>query len=350
MKFLIVAAKTGGHIYPAKVISQELKERGHEIFLLGIGNQIEENAFKDLNSKIYKLKIEGFRGQTNLKKLKVLGQVVINVFKVLGIIKKENIDVMIGFGGFITLPAGIASWLRGKPIFIHEQNAVIGSANKILSKISKKTFIGFPLENSDKDIKTILTGNPIRKINPKKFGSIHESDNQVKIYVTGGSQGSEFINETIPKVLLKLSNNIKIKHQCGKSNLNLVDRLYKSADFDFEVKEFYENPFKEILWSDFVISRAGALTLSEIISLKRGALIIPLPSSIDNHQVLNAESIQRMNLGITHYQEESLEKLVTRLKSIIDNKTYMSWKKLGLDIHINASKMILDIIEDYEFK
>ena len=195
-----------------------------------------------------------------------------------------------------------------------------------------------------------MTGNPIRKINPKKFDSIHESDNQVKIYVTGGSQGSEFINKTIPKVLLKLSNNIKIKHQCGKSNLNLVDRLYKSADFDFEVKEFYENPFKEILWSDFVISRAGALTLSEIISLKRGALIIPLPSSIDNHQVLNAESIQRMNLGITHYQEESLEKLVTRLKSIIDNKTYMSWKKLGLDIHINASKMILDIIEDYEFK
>ena len=111
-----------------------------------------------------------------------------------------------------------------------------------------------------------------------------------------------------------------------------------------------ENPFKEILWSDFVISRAGALTLSEIISLKRGALIIPLPSSIDNHQALNAESIQRMNLGITHYQEESLEKLVTRLKSIIDNKTFMSWKKLGLDIHINASKMILDIIEDYEFK
>ena len=152
MKFLIVAAKTGGHIYPAKVISQELKERGHEIVLLGIGNQIEENAFKDLNSRIYKLKIEGFRGQTNLNKLKVLGQVVINVFKVLGIIKKENIDVMIGFGGFITLPAGIASWFRRKPIFIHEQNAVIGSANKILSKISKKTFNGFPLENTDKYI------------------------------------------------------------------------------------------------------------------------------------------------------------------------------------------------------
>ena len=350
MKFLIVAAKTGGHIFPAKVISQELKERGNEIVLLGIGNQIEENAFKDLNSKFYKLKIEGFRGQTNIKKLKVLGQVAINIFKVLGIIKKEKIDAMIGFGGFITLPAGIASWLRRKPIFIHEQNAVIGSANKMLSKISKKTFIGFPLENSDKDIKTILTGNPIRKINLKKVDSTLEGDNKIKIYVTGGSQGSEFINEIIPKALLKLSNNLRIKHQCGKDNLNSVDKLYRSADFDFEVKEFYGNPFKEILWSDFVISRAGALTLSEIISLKRGALIIPLPSSIDNHQALNAESIQRMNLGVTHYQEESLEKLVTRLKSIIDNKTYMSWKKLGLDIHINASKMILDIIEDYEFK
>ena len=350
MKFLIVAAKTGGHIYPAKVISQELKESGHEIVLLGIGNQIEENAFKDLNSRIYKLKIEGFRGQTNLKKLKVLGQVVINVFKVLGIIKKENIDAMIGFGGFITLPAGIALWLRKRPIFIHEQNAVIGSANKMLSKISKKTFIGFPLEDSDKKIKTILTGNPIRKINLKNFDSIHESDNQIKIYVTGGSQGSEFINEIIPKALLKISNNLKIKHQCGKNHLNFVDKLYRSADFDFEVKEFYENPFKEILWSDFVISRAGALTLSEIISLKRGALIIPLPSSIDNHQALNAESIQRMDLGITHYQEDSLDQLIIRLKSIIDNKTYISWKKLGLNIHINASKMILDIIEDYEFK
>ena len=142
MKFLIVAAKTGGHIYPAKVISQELKERGHEIVLLGIGNQIEENAFKDLNSKTYKLKIEGFRGQTILKKLKVLGQVVINVFKVLGVIKKENIEYQRG-GTYVVMEGPQFSTLAESNLYRSWKADVIGMTNMPEAKLAREAEIRY---------------------------------------------------------------------------------------------------------------------------------------------------------------------------------------------------------------
>ena len=136
MKFLIVAAKTGGHIFPAVAVADEIKKNNFELVFLGTGSSIEEGAYDEFSSAFYKIKMEGFRGKSLLKKLKVIFQVIFNIFKVIKIIKKEKINAMIGFGGFITVPVGIACYLLNIPIFIHEQNAVMGSANKILSKIS----------------------------------------------------------------------------------------------------------------------------------------------------------------------------------------------------------------------
>ena len=160
MKYLIVAAKTGGHIFPAKAIAEELINNDNEIILLGIGNEIENNAYKALDSKKYSILIDGFRGQKILKKFKVLIQTLKGVLKVLKIIKKENIDAMIGFGGFICIPAGIAIWIRRLPIFIHEQNAIMGTANRFLSKIARINFLGFPIKQIKR---SVVSGNPIRK-------------------------------------------------------------------------------------------------------------------------------------------------------------------------------------------
>ena len=345
MKYLIVAAKTGGHIFPARAIAQELINNNHEIILLGIGNEIENKAFKGLDSKGYSISIDGFRGQKILKKLKVLIQTLISVFKVLEIIKKENIDAMIGFGGFICIPAGIAIWIRGLPIFIHEQNAIMGTANRILSNIAKINFLGFPIKQIKR---SIVSGNPIRKsfINIDS-DHLDYDQNKIRIYVTGGSQGANFINQEIPIVLNELSCNLKIKHQSGENNLNEVISLYNEENIEAEVFEFYDNPAEEILWSDFVISRAGALSLSEIVSLRRGALIIPLAKSIDNHQVENAKSIEKMNMGVLHQEKDGKEKLINRLQEVIEKKLYLNWKKYYINDHVNASKIILKHLEDY---
>lgn len=344
MKFLIVAAKTGGHVFPAAVIGKELIKKNHKVILIGTGSEIERNAFKELNTISYELSLEGFRGSNLINKIKFLFKALINIFKVIEIINKEKIDGMIGFGGFITIPAGIACWIRRKPIFIHEQNAVIGSANKFLKKISKLIFLGLPIENLKN---AILTGNPIREsfVDHKEY--LHDNKSVIKIYITGGSQGAEYINKEVPRIFKNLPYDIKIIHQCGKDNFQEVNNLYSLDRVNAEISEFYQNPIDKILWSDFVISRGGALSLSEITSLKRGIVIIPLPTSIDNHQVENAKSIENIKMGIMHEQKSHINQLQEKLKNIIENKIYLDWQNIKNNQHINASKRIVGHIENY---
>ena len=344
MKFLIVAAKTGGHVFPAAVIGKELIKKNHKVILIGTGSEIERNAFKELNAISFKLSLEGFRGSNLINKIKFLFKALINIFKVIEIINKEKIDGSIGFGGFITIPAGIACWIRRKPIFIHEQNAVIGSANKFLKKISKIIFLGLPIENLKN---AILTGNPIREsfIDHKEY--LHDDKSVIKIYITGGSQGAEYINKEVPRIFKNLPYDIKIIHQCGKDNFQEVNNLYSLDRVNAEISEFYQNPIDKILWSDFVISRGGALSLSEITSLKRGIVIIPLPTSIDNHQVENAKSIENIKMGIMHEQKSHINQLQEKLKNIIENKIYLDWQNIKNNQHINASKRIVGHIENY---
>ena len=342
MKFLIVAAKTGGHVFPALAISEELIKSNHEVTILGTGSDIENKAFKDLNSKTFKLLIQGFRGNNALIKLKVLFQVFINIFKVIKILRNEKIDAMIGFGGFITVPAGLACWIIKKPIFIHEQNSVLGSANKILSKISKINFLGMPIKNINN---SIISGNPIREAF-FNYDEENENNESINIYITGGSQGADYINKNIPKALKGFSN-INIKHQSGRNNSNKVKEIYLHNNIDAEVLDFYSNPQQQIFWSDFVISRAGALSLAEITSMNKGILMIPLPNSIDDHQLKNAESIQAEGMGIIHQQNDHIDSLVQKLEEIIINKYYDNWKKIIPKNHINAKKIILDNIQNY---
>ena len=149
------------------------------------------------------------------------------------------------------------------------------------------------------------------------------------------SQGSEYINKQLPRIFKDISSNIKIIHQCGKNNFQEVSNIYSLEGIDAEISEFYQNPVEQILWSDFVISRGGALSLSEITSLRRGVVIIPLPTSIDNHQVENAKSIEKIDMGIMHEQKDHINNLQEKIRGIIKNKIYLKWKDLENNNHIN---------------
>ena len=144
MKILVSAAKTGGHVFPAIAIGDELIKRGHQVIFLGSGAEIEKNALKDKKFSYYQISMKGFRGKSILNKISTLFLIPLSILKTIQILRKERIDAMIGFGGFITLPPAFAFLIMGKPIFTHEQNSVIGSANKVLSKFSKINFIAFP--------------------------------------------------------------------------------------------------------------------------------------------------------------------------------------------------------------
>jgi len=346
MKILVSAAKTGGHIFPAIAVGNEITRLGHEVVFMGTGEPIEVDALKTSKFKNFVLVMEGFRGKNFFSKIKSLMLIPKSIFSTIRIVRKERIDAMVGFGGFITVPIGLAFFLLRKPIFIHEQNSILGSANKLLSKVATINFTAFPLNISIKN--NIICGNPIRE-SFKSFSEEIENDGFIKIYITGGSQGAEYINTELPKSLKKFKHQVLIKHQCGKDKKDLVNDLYKKFKINAEVMEFYNSPESQIKWSDFVISRSGALTISEVTSMSRGLLMIPLPSSIDNHQFYNAKHIEKINMGFIHEQKDGFEDLSSKLEEIFNQKTYNKWKNSQNTDHLlSAANIANQVIEKIE--
>lgn len=341
MRFLISASGTGGHVFPANEFSKECIQNNHEIIWIGTKIGIENKIINE-DILFLTLPMRGFRGKNLLYKILSLLSLISSVFKSIYYLKKNNIDYVICFGGYISLPVGLSAWICRKPLFLHEQNAVMGTSNTLLKKFSKIIFLGFSL-NKPLIKKMKLVGNPIKKF--KENAPLDLNRQPIRIYVTGGSQGSEFLNSTIPIALNSLDIEIEVRHQSGVGKASGIEELY-SNKISVEVVEFYDNPQDSILWSDFMISRAGALSLSEAISLKRGSIMIPLSSSIDDHQLFNALNIKNLGMGLIHEESESIESLTKKIKNIIDKKLYIKWskKKNNFDHFQSAERMLISIL------
>ena len=340
MKFLISAAGTGGHVFPALEFAKECIKNNHEVIWIGAKNGIENRVVpKDI--KLLTIPMKGFRGKNFFLKIISLCGFLISTFISVYHIQKNNIEYIVCFGGYISLPVGLSAWICRKPLFLHEQNAIMGTSNKALMKFSKLIFLGFSI-NDQVTKKMMLVGNPINKLN--KNSSMNQKQEPLRIYITGGSQGSKFINQNIPLALNALEIPLEVRHQSGNGKSSGVKELY-SNHISVEVKEFYDLPQDSIVWSDFIISRAGALSLSEAISLKRGSVMIPLPSAIDNHQLLNAINIVDLGMGLVHEESESMELLSKKLKIIIETREYAQWsnKESNLD-HFQAARRMLSSI------
>ena len=342
MNILIAAAKTGGHIYPAVSVGSEFIHNNHNVIFLGSNNTLEKNALKNQpNIQYESIPMKGFRGNGLVSKLSVLFNLPLNIYSLIKLIKKNNVDIVIVFGGFITIPASFAALILRKPIYVHEQNTILGSANKISSIFSKKNFLGMPLHNSNLK-KSEIVGNPIRN----SFIPLMQKtyDENVHIYITGGSQGAKYLNDNLPEILKDINHPVFIKHQCGSGKKEEVVKLYEGFE-NVEVEEFFDKPNLLIDWSDFVISRSGALSLSETMSMNKGSLMIPLPNAIDNHQFFNAKYIEEKGMGIIHEQKNGIENLKAVINLILNEKKYLVWQKINLEInHTDAAKNIVSSI------
>ena len=342
MNILIAAAKTGGHIYPAVSVGSEFIYNNHNVIFLGSNNTLEKNALKNQpNIQYESIPMKGFRGNGLVSKLLVLFNLPLNIYTLIKLIKKNNVDIVIVFGGFITIPASFAALILRKPIYVHEQNTILGSANKISSIFSKKNFLGMPLHNNNLK-KSEIVGNPIRN---SFIPLMQKKDNEnVHIYITGGSQGAKYLNDNLPEVLKDIKHPVFIKHQCGSGKKEEVVKLYEGFE-NVEVEEFFDNPNLLIDWSDFVISRSGALSLSETMSMNKGSLMIPLPNAIDNHQFFNAKYIEEKGMGIIHEQKNGIENLKAVINLILNEKKYLVWQKINFEInHTDAAKNIVSSI------
>ena len=336
---IICAAKTGGHIFPALGFAKEALKNNYKITFIGTNTDLEKKIFQqNENIDFIKFKLDGFRGKSITQKLIFLIKLPLIFFQVISIIISRKISAVVCFGGFITVPVGFASIISLRKLYLHEQNSVVGSSNRLLSIFAKKMFTAFPVS---KNKKYFFIGNPANTQN-KKAIDINQNDN-LNILVTGGSQGADFINKHIPIALNTLNMKLNVIHQCGLGKIQNVSKY--NQEINASISEFIDNLDEYIEWSDFVICRCGAGTLSEISQKKRGMIMIPLPTSTDNHQYFNAVFYEENNQGKIFQEKDSLDSLSYLISKIIHEKIYQNWKKKEPPIdHSKAASLMLDEI------
>ena len=310
-KILIMAGGTGGHIFPALSISNELKKRGVEVEWLGGNNSMESELVPNHSIKFHGVYTSGIRGKKIITLVKAIFLLAYGFIQTTFVFLRYRPNVVIGMGGYTSGIGGLIAKIFFVPLFIHEQNTIPGSTNKLLSKISTNCFQAF--ENSfDESLNAITTGNPIlfEPINKKVPSKVRN------LLILGGSLGAKAINETMPNISITLN----IWHQTGKNHFEEVKTFYKNSHhLEVNIEPFIENMAEAYAWADIVICRAGAMTVSELIATKTIGILIPFPYAIDNHQTVNAEYLSKNEAGIlikeSNFSSEIIDKEITQLNS-----------------------------------
>jgi UDP-N-acetylglucosamine--N-acetylmuramyl-(pentapeptide) pyrophosphoryl-undecaprenol N-acetylglucosamine transferase len=320
-KILIMAGGTGGHIFPALAIAKELKERGAVVEWLGGKNAMESRLVPRHGYKFHGVSSSGLRGKNLLVILKAFFLLGCGFFQTVIIFIKYRPNIVIGMGGYASGIGGLISKLFFVPLFIHEQNSVPGTTNRLLSRLASKCFQAFE-DTFPESAGAITTGNPIL-FNPI---SKNRPKSVKNLLVLGGSLGAKKINQTIPQI----KPCVNIWHQTGENHLEEVRVLYKkSQHYGAKIEPFIENMAEAYAWADLVISRAGAMTISELIASNSLAILIPFPYAIDNHQKINAEILSKNEAGIL-LEEENLnpEAIDREIEALSKDKLHEMAKKL----------------------
>lgn len=322
MRILIMAGGTGGHIFPALAVAKRLKEQDHEVYWLGTRKGMEGQIVTSHGFPIHFVRVSGLRGKGLLSKLIAPLQLSLALLQSIFLMLKLKPQVVLGMGGYVTGPGGIAAYLLRRRLVIHEQNAVAGATNKILAKFSKRVLEGFP-QSFPRPIAAHLTGNPVRedfyrlpapevRLNKKNPGPL-------KILVLGGSHGARAINNIVPELIMTWGDKVPkpyVWHQAGARNMQDAKQAYHACGFDIEVNEINDSNIKLVdfihdmpnayAWADIVICRAGALTVAELSAAGVASILIPYPYAVDDHQTKNAQYLLKSGAAML-FQERDLE-------------------------------------------
>lgn len=314
---LVMAGGTGGHVFPALAVAEQLRARGFTVEWLGTAKGIEANLVPKAGIALNLISVEGVRGKGFVGLLKAPFLIAKAILQALGIIRRLDADVVVGFGGFASGPGGVAAKLLGKPLVIHEQNAVAGTTNRMLSRLATRVLAAF--DDAFVDMSRVaVVGNPVRDaINQlpetaARFHSRTETGAPKRLLILGGSLGAKAINELVPAALAQMSaaDRPQVWHQTGRMHSESTRALYQQLQVRAQVDAFIEDMAEAYAWADLVICRAGALTVSELMAAGAAAILIPLPNAIDDHQTWNARILTKQGAGIALVQKElTAEKL-----------------------------------------
>lgn len=304
---LIMAGGTGGHVFPALAVADELRARGVPVVWLGTKAGIESRLVPQAGYPIEWMSITGLRGKNTVTLLLAPVRIVMACWQAMRVLLKRRPCAVLGMGGFASGPGGMMAWLIRKPLLVHEQNAVAGMTNKILSRFASVVLQAFP--GVFKKAKT--TGNPVRQsicelTAPAERFAQRDVKNRLRLLVIGGSLGAVKLNEIIPQALatMAVTDRPEVIHQTGMKNIDAAKDLYESADVDAKVEAFIDDMPAAYEWADLVICRSGAMTVFELAAAGVASVLVPYPYAVDDHQTGNARYLESAGAAIVRQQDE----------------------------------------------
>ncbi|MDU2731958.1 MAG: undecaprenyldiphospho-muramoylpentapeptide beta-N-acetylglucosaminyltransferase [Mixta calida] len=291
-RLMVMAGGTGGHVFPGLAVAHHLMAQGWQVRWLGTADRMEADLVPKHGIEIDFIRISGLRG----KGLKALLASPIRIFnawrQARSIMKAWKPDVVLGMGGYVSGPGGLAAWSCGIPVVLHEQNGIAGLTNKWLAKLATKVMQAFPGAFPHADV----VGNPVRTdvlalSSPEQRLSGREGP--IRVLVVGGSQGARVLNQTLPQVAALMGDRITLWHQTGKGNLPQVMADYeKAGQTQHKISEFIGDMATAYAWADVVVCRSGALTVSEVAAAGLPAIFVPFQHK-DRQQYWNALPLEK---------------------------------------------------------
>ena len=317
---LIMAGGTGGHVFPALALARSLRARSVEVVWLGTHRGIEARLVPAEGIAIEWLSVGGLRGKGWKTRLAAPWRLTVALWQALAVMRRRRPQVVVGLGGFVTGPGGIAAWLTRRPLLIHEQNAIAGFTNRTLAPLAREVLEAFP-GSFGPAVRARTIGNPVRReiasLAPPRERLAGRSG-AVRVLVIGGSQGAVRLNTVVPYALARAAAcRFEVRHQAGERWIEACRQSYADAGVAADVQPFIGDMAAAYAWADLVICRAGALTVSELAAAGIGSVLVPFPAAVDDHQTHNARLLVRQGAAVLMPERElTAERLAAELERL----------------------------------
>ena len=314
---LIMAGGTGGHIFPGLAVAGELRAAGWDVVWMGARGGMEERLVPPHGYRTAWIRARAARGKGLAQKLMLPLNLLVSFWESLRQLRRIKPDVVLGLGGYVAFPGGMMAALLGKPLALHEQNAIAGLANRVLASVSDKVMVAFPGALKDAE----WTGNPVRReiaAMPAPEARFADRSGPLKVMVVGGSLGAQALNDALPKALALLAEKPLVVHQAGEKHLETLKSNYAAAGVEGQLLAFIDDMAGCYAEADLVICRAGAVTIAELSAGGMASVLVPFPHAVDDHQTANARFLADQGAAILIQQRDLTPQKLAGLLGSLD--------------------------------
>lgn len=351
-RLLIMAAGTGGHIFPGLAIAQTMQARGWQVSWLGTQHGMEREIVPKHRIEMDAIDFAGLRGKGLMHTVRGVFKMAAGFISCFSIIGRRKPDVVLGMGGYVTVPGGMMAKLRGVPLVLVNADAALLLSNKTLAPLAKRVLFGFPANFGNAKEKAVVTGNPVRQeiiAVPQPAQRYATHTGPLRLLVVGGSLGAKALNENVPAALARIPDEVRpvVTHQSGKQHIDTLRKAYAQAGVQAEVVDFIDDMPRRYAEADLVICRAGAITVSELTAAGVASVLVPLVASTTSHQRDNAQWMAQQQAAI-HLPQSDLNP--ERLAAMLQALTREDCRKMADAAYVigrrEANEQIANVLEE----